>query len=39
MFEGIELVQLPAAIEALLFVSDEPVSAIVLAKMFDENVE
>ena len=39
MFEGVELVQLPAAIEALLFVSDEPVSAIVLAKMFDENVE
>ena len=39
MFEGIGLDQLPAAIEALLFVSDEPVSAIVLAKMFDENVE
>lgn len=39
MFEGISLEQIPAAIEALLFVSDEPVSAIVLAKMFDENVE
>lgn len=39
MFEGITLEQLPAAIEALLFVSDEPVSAITLAKMFDENVE
>ena len=39
MFEGIELQQLPAAIEALLFVSDEPVNAVVLAKMFDENVE
>ena len=39
MYEGIDLEQLPSAIEALLFVSDEPVSAIVLAKMFDENVE
>ena len=39
MYEGIDLEQLPAAIGALLFVSDEPVSAIVLAKMFDENVE
>ena len=39
MYEGIDLEQLPFAIEALLFVSDEPVSAIVLAKMFDENVE
>ena len=39
MFEGIDLEQLPAAIEALLFVSDEPVNAVVLAKMLDENVE
>ena len=39
MFEGIEPSQLPSAIEALLFVSDEPVNAVVLAKMFDENVE
>ena len=39
MIEGVSLEQLPAAIEAMLFVSDEPVSAIVLAKMFDENVE
>ena len=39
MYEGIDLDRLPSAIEALLFVSDEPVSAIVLAKMFDENVE
>ncbi|MBQ1450885.1 MAG: SMC-Scp complex subunit ScpB [Eggerthellaceae bacterium] len=39
MFEGIDLDQLPAAIEAMLFVSDEPVSALTLAKMLDENVE
>lgn len=39
MFEGIDLDQLPSAIEALLFVSDEPVSAMALAKIFDENVE
>lgn len=39
MVEGVTLEQLPAAIEAMLFVSDEPVSAIVLADMFDENVE
>ncbi|MBO7701539.1 MAG: SMC-Scp complex subunit ScpB [Eggerthellaceae bacterium] len=39
MLEDISLEQLPAAIEALLFVSDEPVSAVVLAKMVDENVE
>lgn len=39
MFEGIDLDQLPAAIEAMLFVTDEPVSALTLAKMLDENVE
>ena len=39
MVEGVTLEQLPAAIEALLFVSDEPASAIVLAEIFDENVE
>lgn len=39
MFEGIDLEQLPAAIEAMLFVSDEPVSAHVLAQMLEENVE
>lgn len=39
MFEGIDLEHLPAALEALLFVSDEPVSALTLAKMLDENVE
>ena len=39
MIEGVTLEQLPAAIEALLFVSDEPVSALTLAKMFEENVE
>ena len=35
MFEGIHQSQLPAALEALLFVSDEPVSAVTLAKMLD----
>ena len=39
MFEGIDLEHMPAALEALLFVTDEPVSALTLAKMFDENVE
>ena len=39
MFEGIDLEHLPAAIEALLFVTDEPVSALTLADMLDENVE
>ena len=39
MVEGISAEQLPAAIEALLFVSDEPVEAVVLAKMLEENVE
>ena len=39
MFEGIDLEHLPAALEALLFVTDEPVDAITLANMFDENVE
>ena len=35
MFEGLEEEQLPAAIEALLFVTDEPVSAIALAQMLE----
>lgn len=35
MFEGISEEQLPAAIEAMLFVTDEPVSAIALAEMLD----
>lgn len=35
MFEGIQQGQLPAALEALLFVSDEPVSAVTLAKMLE----
>ena len=39
MFEGIDLEHLPAALEALLFVTDEPVSALTLANMLDENVE
>ncbi len=39
MFEGIDLEHLPAAIEALLFVTDEPVSALTLADMLEENVE
>ena len=39
MFEGIDLEHLPAALEALLFVSDEPVSALTLAKVLNENVE
>lgn len=39
MIDSVSLEQLPAAIEALLFVSDEPVSAITLARMFEENVE
>ena len=39
MFDGVSLEQLPAAIEAMLFVSDEPVSALALAKALDENVE
>lgn len=39
MLDDMTVEQLPAAIEALLFVSDEPVSAIVLAKMLEENVE
>ena len=39
MLEGLMLEQLPAAIEAMLFVSDEPVSALTLAKVLDENVE
>ena len=39
MFEGIDLEHLPAALEALLFVTDEPVSALTLADMLNENVE
>ncbi len=39
MFEGIDLEHLPAALEALLFVTDEPASALTLANMLDENVE
>lgn len=35
MFEGIQEEQLPAAIEALLFVTDEPVNAITLAQMLE----
>ena len=35
MFEGLQEEQLPAAIEALLFVTDEPVSAIALAQMLE----
>lgn len=38
MFEGLELEQMPAAIEALLFVTDEPVSALSLAQIFEEDV-
>ncbi|MBE6472121.1 MAG: SMC-Scp complex subunit ScpB [Coriobacteriaceae bacterium] len=39
MLEEMTLEELPAAIESLLFVSDEPVSAVTLAKLFEENVE
>ena len=39
MFGELTLEQLPAAVEAMLFVSDEPVSALTLANMLDENVE
>lgn len=35
MFEGLDSGQLPAALEALLFVSDEPVNAITLASMLE----
>ena len=35
MFEGLQSEQLPAAIEALLFVTDEPVSAVTLAQMLE----
>ena len=35
MFEGLTDEQLPAAIEAMLFVTDEPVSAISLAQMLE----
>lgn len=39
MFGELTLEQLPAAVEAMLFVSDEPVSTMTLAKILDENVE
>lgn len=39
MLEGIDLEHLPAAIEAMLFVTDEPVNALTLANMLEENVE
>ena len=35
MFEGIDTSQLPAAIEALLFVSDEPVNVLTLSEMLE----
>lgn len=35
MFEGLQPEQLPAALEALLFVTDEPASAIALSRMLD----
>lgn len=35
MFEGLSEEQLPAALEALLFVTDEPVNAITLAQMLE----
>lgn len=35
MFKGIEPEQLPAALEALLFISDEPVSTIALAQILE----
>ena len=35
MFEGLEKEQLPGAIEALLFVTNEPVNVITLAEMLD----
>lgn len=38
MFEGLQPDQMPAALEALLFVTDEPVSAVELAKMLDADV-
>ena len=39
MLEGIDLEHLPAAVEAMLFVTDEPVNALTLANMLNENVE
>ncbi|MBO4352501.1 MAG: SMC-Scp complex subunit ScpB [Eggerthellaceae bacterium] len=38
MIEGLQPEQMPAALEALLFVTDEPVSAVELAKMLDADV-
>ena len=35
MFEGLQPEQLPAALEALLFVTDEPASALALARMLE----
>ena len=39
MFEGLTIEQFPAALEAMLFVSDEPVSVLTFAKMLDESAE
>ena len=38
MYEGLQPEQMPAALEALLFVTDEPVSAVELAKMIEADV-
>lgn len=38
MFEGLQPEQMHAALEALLFVTDEPVSAVELARMLDSDV-
>ena len=38
MFEGLQPEQMPAALEALLFVTDEPVSAVELARMLEADV-
>lgn len=35
MFEGLQPEQLPAALEALLFVTDEPASVLALARMLE----
>ena len=35
MFEGLDQAQLPGAIEAMLFVTDEPVGVIELADMLE----
>ena len=38
MFEGLQPAQLPGALEALLFVTDEPVGALTLAQMLEVDV-